>query len=399
MKLTETGSAYFRVFKNNVEISKHNEKHKAIEAAINLELENPKDDIRIHQILELRVEHEVVTPPVPTPTPVLPIPEPDPVPPSPPLPTSPPTAIGFFSQTSVYYAGVQQFPKHSKSDAIIQELVRNSKLAWGGAVSCESFSNGLWEADSNTPVVTVRRIKNGQTISFQARIPLNFKPAAGEDAHGCIIDRVAGHSLEMWAMEKDAQGWTCRDRGIVKLGGDGILRDVNGDWNSATASHIPICTRPITKKELEDYAAGKIKSAGHMIGLALNEPAVYPGFKHPAQSNSDGNNNSPNAIVYGQVLRFPANYTPPASHPVLLRCIADTCKYDGCVVMDVTGSGAAFYVQDPQQFGMDEVQMLKPYIGGYIQNPGGDEWIQFYKLFGDATNPSIFEWGKMEAVA
>lgn len=385
MKLTATGAGYYKVMKNGVEVSQHTGYHKALEMAVNLEMANPTDDIKVIQNLELRVEHDVATPPEPTPVP----------------PTPPTTPKQFFASTSPYYEGVASKPKHANSDALVSELVRNAKLPGGGFLSCSSYSNGIWEVDANTPLSTVRRVKSGANLSFQVRIPQDFKYALGWDGHGCIIDRASGTITDMWAMGKDAQGFTCKDRGVISIGSDGIMRDTNGDWNSATASHIPLCIRPITKKELEDYVAGKITTAGHMLGIAINQPATYPGFKYPAMSNSDGNNSSQNALFYGQVVRFSQGYVVPTTHPPILRLIAETLKTHGAVIMDVSGAGAAFFAQDPQQFGMTELEMLRPYVGNYIENIGqpGKEWIQWYKLFGGATNSSVFQWTALEAVA
>lgn len=60
-----TGGSPFRVMVDGVEAKTHNTLHKALATAAKLELEDPTRDVRVQQVLDIRVEAEIVAPPPP----------------------------------------------------------------------------------------------------------------------------------------------------------------------------------------------------------------------------------------------------------------------------------------------------------------------------------------------
>ena len=302
------------------------------------------------------------------------------------VPPPPPTTPSgrFFADTAFQYAGVQQLPKHSNSDALVQELYAQVKLH-GGNINASKWSNGLYYADASSPITPVFLVKQyeengavGTELKAGVRIPAGFKSAMGGDGHGCIIDPIAKKEYDFFQLRFKNNRWECSDAGILPLGGNGILKRLSV-WNSATASHLPLSTRVISKKELEaDFC-------DHMIGLAIYRPKK--GTAKPPASTTDGWYTGPNALQEGQILRAPANIVIDSAWPPIVKLLIKTLRDKGCFIPDKTGAGASFYVQDPTQFGLTD-SMLAIYCNGMPQ----------YKIFGDANNPGIFPWLKLEAV-
>lgn len=380
MKLTAIGSGYYRVYEvlNGIytELSKHTSEREALESGFNFEVANPSRDIRIKHDYEVRVELGLDTPaptPIPTPTPA---------------PTPVPVPGQLYAQTSFWNRGIQTEAVHANSAGLVAEVWENVKVA-GVSVNTTTYSRPIYRVDASTPKVPVFLLQDqGGSVDLEiragVRIPAQAKASNGTDGHLCILDDSIDREYDFYRLKFNTtlSRWEAKTCGIITnySFSDGIQKRLSV-WNTATASHLPLAGGTIMLSELQ---AGVIQ---HTLAIALNRPKNYPAVVWPAQT-TDGWYTGPNAIEEGRRFRFPSNIVINSAWTPITKMLVTAIRDYGMVVMDKTGSGLSFYVEDPTQYGKGS-EVLVPYYGGKAG----------YKIFGDANNQSPeFPWGKLEAI-
>lgn len=308
---------------------------------------------------------------------------PIPVPPIPPLPVP---SSGFFQKDSgPWNKKLTSEALSSNSTGFVNELVANCRLA-GPWIATTQYSAPVYTVDASTPKEKVF-IPNGQgsinDVELQKGIgiPPNIKAAGGTDGHVCIYDKSTDKLYDFWQFRFQNNRWEASSAGILpnQSTSQGILpRYANGNWNSATATHLPLTGGLIMLSELK---AGVIP---HALCYSLVRP--NSGFVWPALT-SDGYYSGANAIKEGQRFRFPANISINASWTPLTKMLVIAVRDYGMVLRD-TGGAISFYVEDPTPYGQNE-HVLDPYMAGK----------NLWDIMGTKDAEKEFPFSKLQALA
>lgn len=394
MKLTAVGSGYFRVFKDGVEVSKHTSEREAIEKAFQVESLEPSANVTYKHDYEVKVETDAIPAPAPAPPPIAET-------------TGTTGIIHLYSPTSYANKLLTNEPVAVNSATLVSALW-NDIVTYGGAgINVLDDSRPIYFVDENAPKKKIRitsqwayNQQNALILNAGIPMPSTFVISGGTDNHLCIVvtrNGVPIREFDFWRMAPSTDpnfDYEAKESGILDnvMVSDGTL-DRRADWNTATASHIPLCV-----------GTGRINPAdktvhwNQCVALAIKRPAPYPTFKFPAKSAPDGVTGG--IIPYGQRFKFPANIViDPVWKPVTKKLVT-AIRDRGMVIVDKSGSGATFYIEDPRQYGM----------GAYVKPAWADWNIEDvlvplydgkmpYKIFGDKNNTPEFPWLKLEAIA
>lgn len=274
----------------------------------------------------------------------------------------------------------------ANSAGLVAELQANQRIA-GTWVETGAFATPIYWVDSTTPLVkvTIQDEPTGRNADLCAAgvpIPVNALPATGSDAHLCIINKSTKIAYDFWQMKPLTNGtWHCTDVGIELdvENSDGILEVRNDGWNCATASGAPLWAGPIMYSEL------KAKLIPHGLAITLNRPKNYPAFVWPA-NRTDGWYTGANAIPEGTRFRFPASTVINPAWKDLTKMIVTAVRDYGMTVVDKTGAGVGFSLEDLRQYGVtDGMTELKKYMGG----------LEIWDVLGDGKE---FQWASLVAL-
>jgi hypothetical protein len=288
----------------------------------------------------------VVVSPPPASPPVSPPSSPPASPPtSPPSsPPSPPVAGSLFQQPHSWTKDVSAFPKSSRSDAIIQQLIASG--GWGASNRLRiDFSISLLAADSSTPRRTVTAPSGGycfggpdcDAVPLQVPLPANGNTegqtsyvcdTANNDCHVLVHDRSANRLYELYQATQTGSGFTAYGAFVWDLTKQytDVLR---GDQcTSADAAGLPIAALLATSDEVAsgslNHAVRFILPNARMKRQVYVRPATHAGA--PSSTNA-------NAPPYGVRFRLRSSFDETgynASARVILRAL----KTYGMVLSD-----------------------------------------------------------------
>lgn len=305
-----------------------------------------KKRIKIAQYnLDFEAEIDDIAVPVPDPVPT-PIPTPIPTP----TPTPTPTPGLIYSPTSFWNKKLTIEPLHSNSVALVAELVaqtKNPPADWP-TININSYTRAVYFVTTDIPKRPVSLpnkpgITNDIELKKGIRVPNGVLASNGADGHLCIVDLIDKKEYDFWQFKEVNGNLQASDAGIMYdvLNSDGTLQyRGHGDWNSATASHLPLAGGLAMWSELK---AGVIP---HGLAIAIFRPSNKA--KWPAKT-SDGGYTGPNAIDEGQRFRFPSNITINASWCPLIKMMVTAIRDYGLVVVD-RSSCVVFCVEDGKQY-------------------------------------------------
>jgi hypothetical protein len=252
-------------------------------------------------------------------------------------PTSPPPAAGatLFQYEHPWTKNVSAFPKATRSDAIIAQLIASG--GWGnGNVLQTDFSLALLSADSATPRRTVTAPSNGYCFSgpdcdavpMQVPLPANGNTegsatyacnATVNDCHVLVHERSENKLYELYQATSTATGFTAYGAFVWDLTKQypDVLR---GDQcTSADAAGLPIAALLPTADEV---ASGTV---AHALRFILpNVRMKRQVYVRPATHAGGPSSTNANAPPYGVRLRLKPTFdeTPyNANARVIIRAM------------------------------------------------------------------------------
>ena len=245
IKLTAIGSGYYRVYVNDIEVSRHTSEREAIESAFEKIKANPNVLVHYKHDYDVTVKDDAV---------II-------------SPTIPPVVIGrrLFLPESFYNVKLTDaVPIHLNSIGMVKELVRQSKpqntnssqplfdslnpiydvptydpaIPYLPNVTTLNYSAAdITVKDVNVLKIAVKILKPDGTegswmvdlnkeLASGFRIPAGSIPASGTDSHLSIWDQVDDRILEIWHAKQQADGsWRGEWGGVINdvSNSDGIV--------------------------------------------------------------------------------------------------------------------------------------------------------------------------------
>lgn len=302
---------------------------------------------------------------------------------------APPTPSPFrlYSDTSFWNKKLTTETIHANSQAMSAYIFDGIKFA-GSSINTTQYSRPIYFVSPSTVRKPVHLLnQTGSVASFLLAgvpIPNNLVISAGSDGHCCIVDVENKVEYDFWKLKFNTtlSRWEASACGLIKdvYNSDGT-QDRLSVWNTATATHLPLAGGTIMLSEL---LAGIIP---HCVAVAIYKPKKST-FVWPAKS-TDGWGDDPNAPEEGRRFRFPSDIVIQSTWAPIVKMLVTAIRDYGMVLMDKTGAGTTFYVEDPRQYGLDS-SVLTPHLGGKA----------VYQLLGNKDNLSPqFPWKSLVAIA
>ncbi|MGD9796239.1 MAG: hypothetical protein AB7V43_22460 [Acidimicrobiia bacterium] len=230
-------------------------------------------------------------------------------------------------------------------------------------VNVTSFGVPVYEANASTPRYQLN-VRNGGTnggwgvndlMTGTVPIPDGAVQAPGSDAKMVIIDRAANKVYDLWAVQRDGNGWSAGWGGVYPLDGDGTSHNPgyqNGvAWpnpvSRGTGSGISSLSGIITAREIE---AGQINHALVFATDITCGPAQSGPFRFPA-TTTDGSG-SGNCVEEGTRVQLDPSIDL-ASIPGISKAelaVGRALQTYGAYVIDRGGSRMGFIAEMPTAF-------------------------------------------------
>jgi hypothetical protein len=250
-----------------------------------------------------------------------------------PLPAA--KACPIFPATSPWNQRVDTLPVAPDSAAIVGSIGADDHMH-------ADFGSGLWEGGPiGIPITVVGTTQPRSRVRFEYAdesdrgpypIPANVKieggPAADGDRHALIVDKDACRLYELFALRRDASGWTAGSGAIWNLRSN-KLRPAG--WTSADAAGLPILPG---LARYDEVARGRIDHALRITVSRTRRAYVWPA-RHFASSLTD-----PSLPPMGLRLRIKAGYDI-SRFPKQARVVLQALKQYGAIVAD---NGSDWYV-------------------------------------------------------
>jgi hypothetical protein len=178
------------------------------------------------------------------------------------------------------------------SDDLVEALIEDG----GGHALLYEFGIPVYEADADTPTVTVTCTQNGwgrcPLKGQRVPVPAGAQPSPGSDAAMVVIDRSTGRAYDFWQVQPaGADGWRASWGTWAPLDGDGGGGEVGGSDGGSTGAGINLLAGLIRLSEIDDGAID------HALALVSDKscPDIY---RYPA-TKTDGHASEPPCIPQG----------------------------------------------------------------------------------------------------
>jgi hypothetical protein len=279
-----------------------------------------------------------------------------------------------FARHSVWSTPLaRKAPTLAQSDAMVQELRRQTTLPGGTWIDAEEWSTPVYTVPASQPRVPVALDDNDAALQADLEdvpLPPDAMPARGTDKHLVLRQPSTDTYWEFWGLTWEPDGWH------ADWGGKMTHASRNPGYFpypfGATASGLPLLGGLM---RLDELRAGRIR---HALAFTIPEPQANA-FVWPA-SRTDGTGGGGGAIPEGTRFRLdPALKIHALGLPPVAEMMAKAAQRYGMIVVD-RGGAVAFKAEEPRQAGAD------PYLGLY----GGlwpDDLLQ------------RFPWGRLQVVA
>jgi hypothetical protein len=198
-----------------------------------------------------------------------------------------------FAAASPWNLAIPDHPRlDENSDALVEALIEDG----GGHALIYEFGIPVYEADADTPTVTVTCTKKawGKCPLAGQRVPIpdGASPSSGSDGAMVVIDRSTGRVYDFWQVaQAGPDSWRASWGTWAPLGGEGVGGEVGGSAGGSTGAGINLLAGLVRVSEIEN---GAIEHA-----LALVSDKSCPGtYRYPA-TKTDGHASEPPCIPQG----------------------------------------------------------------------------------------------------